>query len=99
PEPWPLRAGRVGGASPAAPLVAAADGTFIGVSASGGAYAGGTVLKISPAGGYAQLFTFAGNAEGSSPIWLMRGGDGGIYGNCQYGGARNMGAIFKITGL
>ncbi|HJZ77552.1 MAG TPA: choice-of-anchor tandem repeat GloVer-containing protein [Vicinamibacterales bacterium] len=99
PDPSPRPGVPLDGAYPAAPLVAAADGTFIGVSASGGAYAGGTVFKISPAGGYAQLFTFAGNAEGSSPIWLMRGGDGGIYGNCQYGGARNMGAIFKITGL
>jgi uncharacterized repeat protein (TIGR03803 family) len=87
------------GAYPAAPLVPAADGTFIGVSASGGQFAGGTVFKISPSGTYSQLFTFAGNAEGSSPIWLIRGGDGAIYGNCQYGGVRNMGAIFKITGL
>ena len=99
PDPSPRPGVPLDGAYPAAPLVPAADGTFIGVSASGGAYAGGTVFKISPSGSYAQLFTFAGNAEGSSPIWLMRGGDGAIYGNCQYGGVRNMGAIFRISGL
>ena len=99
PDPNPRPGVPLDGAFPAAPLVAAADGTFVGVSASGGQFAGGTVFKISPAGTYAQLFTFAGNAEGSSPIWLIRGGDGALYGNCQYGGVRNMGAIFKITGL
>jgi len=99
PDPSPRPGVPLDGAYPAAPLVPVADGTFIGVSAGGGAYAGGTVFKISPAGTYVQLFTFAGNAEGSSPIWLVRGSDGAIYGNCQYGGVRNMGSVFRITGF
>jgi uncharacterized repeat protein (TIGR03803 family) len=99
PDPNPRPGVPLDGAFPAAPLIPAADGTFVGVSASGGAFAGGTLFKISPAGTYSQLFTFAGNQEGSSPIWLVRGSDGAIYGNCQYGGVQNKGAIFRISGL
>jgi uncharacterized repeat protein (TIGR03803 family) len=85
------------GAFPAAPLIQMADGNFVGVTAGGGQFSGGTAFKISPAGSYSQVFTFAGNAEGSSPVWLIRGADGNFYGNGQYGGVRNMGAIFRMT--
>jgi uncharacterized repeat protein (TIGR03803 family) len=85
------------GAYPAAPLVQAPDGSIIGVTGGGGPRSGGTAFKITPSGAYSQVAIFAGNAEGSSPIWLIRGNDGNYYGNCQYGGVRNMGAIFRMS--
>jgi uncharacterized repeat protein (TIGR03803 family) len=85
------------GAFPAAPLIQMADGNFVGVTAGGGQFSGGTAFRISSTGAYSQLLTFAGNAEGSSPIYLIRGSDGNLYGNCQYGGVVNMGAIFRMT--
>jgi uncharacterized repeat protein (TIGR03803 family) len=87
------------GAFPAAPLIQTADGSFVGVTAGGGSLSGGTVFKITSGGGYSQLAVFAGNAEGSSPIWMIRAADGNYYGNCQYGGVRNMGAIFRAPPL
>jgi uncharacterized repeat protein (TIGR03803 family) len=85
------------GAYPAAPLIQMADGNFIGTTAGGGPLTGGTAFRISSTGAYTQLFAFAGNAEGSGIQWLIRGNDGNFYGNAQYGGVRNMGAIFRMT--
>ena len=85
------------GAYPGAPLVQAPDGSFIGVTAGGGALSGGTAFKITSSGAYSQVAVFSGNAEGSSPIWLIRASDGNYYGNGQYGGVVNQGAVFKMT--
>jgi uncharacterized repeat protein (TIGR03803 family) len=85
------------GAYPGAPLVQAPDGSFVGVTAGGGALSGGTAFKITSAGSYSQVAIFAGNAEGSSPIWLIRASDGNYYGNCQYGGVVNQGSVFRMT--
>lgn len=85
------------GAYPAAPLVQAPDGRFVGVTAGGGSLNGGTAFTITSTGTYAQVAVFSGNAEGSSPIWFLRASDGNYYGNCQYGGVVNMGAIFRMT--
>lgn len=85
------------GAFPAAPLVQAADGSFVGVSAGGGSLAAGTAFKITSGGSYTQVAVFSGNVEGSSPVWLIRASDGNFYGTGQYGGVVNMGAVFKMT--
>ena len=86
------------GAYPAAPLIQMANGNFIGTTASGGSLVGGTAFVISPTGSsYSQLYAFSGNAEGSSIRWFIRGTDGNYYGNCEYGGVVNKGAIFRMT--
>lgn len=85
------------GAFPAAPLVQLPDGRLVGVSAGGGSLSGGTAFTITSSGAYSQVAVFAGNAEGSSPIWLIRASDGNLYGNAQYGGVVNQGAIFRLT--
>ena len=55
-------------------------------------------LKAAPDGTYTQVFTFAGNAEGSSPTaTLVLATDGNLYGTAQYGGQYNKGAIFRMT--
>jgi uncharacterized repeat protein (TIGR03803 family) len=85
------------GAYPTAPLVQAPDGRFVGVTAGGGSLSAGTAFTITSTGTYAQVAVFSGNAEGSSPIWFMRGSDGNYYGNGQYGGAVNKGTVFRMT--
>lgn len=85
------------GAFPAAPLVQAPDGSFVGVTAGGGALSAGTAFRVTSSGSYSQVAVFSGNAEGSSPIWLIRASDGNYYGNGQYGGIVNKGAVFRMT--
>src|SRR5205085_4229854 len=86
------------GYRPAGGLLQASNGNFYGTTAGGGAHGGGTAFEIMADGSYAQLFTFAGNVEGSSPTQTrIEATDGNLYGSCQYGGAFNKGAIFRIT--
>jgi uncharacterized repeat protein (TIGR03803 family) len=86
------------GAFPAAPLVQMPNGNLIGTTAGGGSLSGGTAFTMTLSGsGYSQLYAFSGNAEGSSIQWFLRASDGNYYGNCQYGGGANMGAVFRMT--
>jgi uncharacterized repeat protein (TIGR03803 family) len=86
------------GYRPGGGLLQASNGNFYGTTAGGGAHGGGTAFVIMADGSYAQVFTFAGNAEGSSPTQtLIEATDGNLYGTCQYGGAVNKGAIFRMT--
>ena len=86
------------GYRPAGGLLQASNGNFYGTTAGGGAHGGGTTFVIMADESYSQIFTFAGNAEGSSPTHtLIEGTDGNLYGTCQYGGAANKGAIFRMT--
>jgi uncharacterized repeat protein (TIGR03803 family) len=86
------------GVQPSGGFVQAADGTFYGTTGGGGAHGGGTAFMIARDGTYIQLFTFAGNVEGSSPTaTLVQAADGNLYGTTQYGGTFNKGAIFRMT--
>jgi uncharacterized repeat protein (TIGR03803 family) len=86
------------GYRPAGGLLQASNGNFYGTTAGGGPHGGGTAFVILADGSYSQVFTFAGNAEGSSPTQtLIEGIDGNLYGTCQYGGVANKGAIFRMT--
>jgi uncharacterized repeat protein (TIGR03803 family) len=86
------------GVQPSGGLTQAADGDFYGTTGGGGAAGGGTAFMIAADGTYRQLFTFAGNAEGSSPTaTLVLATDGNLYGTAQYGGQFNKGSIFRMT--
>jgi uncharacterized repeat protein (TIGR03803 family) len=58
----------------------------------------GAVFKITPAGDLSTLYNFSGGADGSEPqSGLTLGTDGNFYGTTLFGGAGNVGTVFKIT--
>ena len=95
------------GASPAGTLVQAASGVYYGTTQSGGksancgAYACGTVFKITGAGALTTLHSFcvkSGCPDGQAPYaGLTLASDGNLYGATPAGGANANGTIFKIT--
>jgi uncharacterized repeat protein (TIGR03803 family) len=80
------------GASPAAGLVQAADGSLFGTTLKGGAGVG-TVFKLTPhnggtSWGMGTIWTFSGGADGATPAAsLVADGAGNLYGTTQFGGA------------
>jgi uncharacterized repeat protein (TIGR03803 family) len=98
------------GYSPFAGLVLADDGSFYGVTSTGGANCCGTVFKITADGTLTTIYSFcaqAGCSDGESPIAaLIQGRDGALYGTTPYGGTglkdcgeggTACGVVFKIT--
>jgi uncharacterized repeat protein (TIGR03803 family) len=83
-------------------LVQGADGDLYGTTSWGGAYNGGTVFKMTPAGVVTTLHSFCENgfpcADGLGPfVGLVLAADGNFYGTTNSGGANDYGTIFKIT--
>ena len=93
------------GASPFAPLIQAADGSFFGTTTEGGSSeSGGTVFKIDAAGVFTTLHTFKKYPDGSNPFpGLLQSEDGNFYGVTSHGGDKSCngfigcGTIFKMT--
>jgi len=82
-------------------LVQGPDGNFYGTTSAGGAYNGGTVFRITPAGKL-KLYSFCAQpscADGGYPVaGLALAIDGNFYGTTSGGGANgNYGTVFKIT--
>jgi uncharacterized repeat protein (TIGR03803 family) len=89
------------GYEPQAALTKGSDGNFYGTTLNGGANAPGygTVFKITPAGAYTSLYSFAASsADGENPFaGLILGTDGNFYGTTRLGGTSGGGTVFKIT--
>jgi len=96
------------GAIPVAGLIQATDGNFYGTTYWGGDYDGGTVFKITSAGGKIDtLYSFCSplNCDDGNHTWatLVQGADGNFYGTTVAGGSGNCpvsggcGTVFKIT--
>ena len=87
------------GCSPEFPGIMAQgrDGNLYTTVTSVGAFGGGTVVKITPSGTVATLYSFSG-IDGSQP-WggLTLGTDGNFYGTTVTGGDYGYGTVFKIT--
>jgi uncharacterized protein (TIGR03437 family) len=80
-------------------LLQASDGTLYGttdpVSATNSD--SGTIFRITPAGNFTTIYSFAG-VDGMSPNGsLIQGSDGNLYGTTQGGGTNGWGTMFKIT--
>ena len=87
------------GASPQAALVSGGDGYLYGMAEAGGTSARGTVFRISPAGAFNVVHSFA-TGEGAEPVAaLTLGGDGFLYGTTQFGGvsSSDLGTVFRVT--
>ena len=81
-------------------LIQGSDGNFYGTG-QGGAYAEGTVVKLTSSGTLTTLYSFCaqtGCPDGSIPAaGLVQASDGNFYGTTAFGGAGNNGTVFKIT--
>lgn len=85
------------GNGPDAGLAIGADGALYGVTASGGAGNFGTAFKVTTAGVFTPLVSFAGGPGGSVPQALARHPDGNFYGVTVAGGAGGFGTVFRLT--
>jgi uncharacterized repeat protein (TIGR03803 family) len=87
------------GAEPSG-LVQAANGDFYGTTFQGGTTGNGTVFKMTPSGKLTTLYNFCGGSctpQTQGPVGLIQATNGDFYGATFYGGAINVGAVFKIT--
>ncbi|HEX4159802.1 MAG TPA: choice-of-anchor tandem repeat GloVer-containing protein [Rhizomicrobium sp.] len=91
--------GGTDGSGPVSSLVMDKAGNLYGTTYQGGAYSLGTVFKITPSGGEAVLWSFGNGEDGAnpSPPWLVPDKEGNFFGTTLYGGAYNLGTVFKIT--
>jgi uncharacterized repeat protein (TIGR03803 family) len=92
------------GGLPNTALTFGSDGNFYGTTSSEGLNGYGTLFKITPAGAFSSLYSFAAlNTNSENPIGanpsaaLAVGRDGNLYGSCAYGGANGTGTIFRYT--
>jgi len=90
------------GAKPYAGLVQGRDGNFFGTTVNGGTcgeWEGpgcGTVFKITPSGTLTTLHIFY-DRDGSGPYaGLVQASDGFFYGTTCFGGAYDLGTVFRI---
>jgi uncharacterized repeat protein (TIGR03803 family) len=89
--------GGADGNGPRGALVLGSDGSLYGVTEGGGTRNKGTVFRATTAGALTTLYSFAGAADGSSPVaTLLLGADGNFYGTSA-GGTMGRGTIFRIT--
>ncbi len=81
----------------------ASDGSFYGVTESGGLpgcgnVGCGTVYKVSSTGDETVLYLFTEASGGATvPAVLIQGNDGNFYGTTYSGGTNNSGTVFKLT--
>jgi uncharacterized repeat protein (TIGR03803 family) len=86
------------GCIPEGGLVQAADGNFYGTTGERGAFDGGTIFRITPAGALVTLHSFD-CSDGCNPSGnLTIGSDGKFYGTTFFGGANaGGGVIFRLS--
>lgn len=94
--------GRPDGAAPYPAPILDAAGNLYGTTNGGGAHNKGIVymLAAQPDGSFTEhvLHTFAGGADGASPLaGLILDPHGNLYGTTSYGGTANCGVAFALT--
>jgi len=71
------------GQHPFSGVIQASDGNFYGTTSSGGANNTGAIFRVTPAGGYTQIYSFPAPNNGEAPApyaGLIEGSDGNLYG-------------------
>ena len=82
------------GGAPKGSLIIGKDGNFYGLTSNGGAYYGGVIFKLTPAGQYTVLKSFNSSTDGYSPLGhLVQAADGTFYGVTNLGGPTGHGTI------
>jgi len=87
---------------PYAGLTQSTDGNFYGTTADGGRHDFGTVFKITPGGMLTRLHSFCTQGDSCDDGYypnaaLVQGNDGNFYGTTEFGGATQLGNLFKVT--
>jgi uncharacterized repeat protein (TIGR03803 family) len=87
------------GSVPLAGLIIDGASNLYGTTTGGGAKDYGTVFKITPAGAESIVYSFGtGTLDGTNPdSLLILDGAGNLYGTTAFGGAHDLGAVFKIS--
>jgi uncharacterized repeat protein (TIGR03803 family) len=85
------------GVYPYSGVVSYARGNLYGTTEEGGASGAGTVFQVASSGDETLLYSFTGGSDGGYPAGgLVLAADGSFYGCTQYGGAGNLGTVFKV---
>jgi uncharacterized repeat protein (TIGR03803 family) len=85
------------GKSPSAGLIADSTGNLYGLTTLGGSSNAGAVFKITKSGKETILYSFTGAADGGIPSGEpLLDKNGNLYGTTLYGGAHNVGTVFKL---
>lgn len=88
------------GEQPETPLVQAPDGRLWGTATRGGdPGSAGTIFRLTLAGAFTRIRTFAAEADGAFPQALLVGPDGRLYGTTENGGTNIFrgGTLFRLT--
>jgi uncharacterized repeat protein (TIGR03803 family) len=95
--------GAADGGQSTAGLVQDSAGNFYGTTSIGGVNVSpcapgcGVIFKLDPIGTETVLYTFTGQADGSTPVAaLIRDANGNLYGTTQNGGSYGWGVAFKL---
>ena len=85
------------GQDPNGTLIQGSDGNFYGTTAGGGTVEGGTVFRMTPAGGLTILCSLGNGYDGAQPdAGVIQGSDGNFYGTTRLGG-NGAGTVFQVT--
>jgi uncharacterized repeat protein (TIGR03803 family) len=83
-------------------LLLGADNNFYGVAESGGnGFTGpdaggyGTIFRVDRNGNLTNIFFFS--DSNSTPVTMVQGADGDLYGSTAYGGINNAGTLFRMS--
>lgn len=86
------------GAIPSSALIQARDGNLYGTTNSGGASTGGTLFKVSADGVVTAVHSFVQGAPGGdTPVGLVQGSNGALYGTTANFGSDQLGTIFRLS--
>ena len=79
-------------------LIMGNAGNLYGTTEQGGAYRGGTVFRVSPAGAETILHSFgSGTTDAANPVDLVLDRAGSFYGLTLFGGPKGGGTVFKLS--
>jgi uncharacterized repeat protein (TIGR03803 family) len=92
------------GAGPEGGLIMDANGALYGTTAGGGAFAAGTVFRLTPPAApgenwtEAVLWSFGNGDDGKNPVSsLIADASGNLFGTTEFGGSQNNGTVFELS--
>jgi uncharacterized repeat protein (TIGR03803 family) len=94
------------GSNPWGGVTQGEDGSLYGGTLAGGPNGNGVVFKVTPAGAFTVIRSFAANypsgpsgsnLDGRGPIPPVQYSDGNLYGATAYGGANGQGTLYRVS--